>query len=66
MLYFTILSRDPDPSGFAFWFTVASTGGAGILFQGSVGSPTRIQILGPGTPGQGFIGSPEFQGLFAN
>jgi hypothetical protein len=22
--------------------------------------------VGPGTPNQGFIGSPEFQGLFAN
>jgi hypothetical protein len=37
-----------------------------LLFQGAAGYPTRIQILGPGTPTQGFIGSPEFQQLFAN
>ncbi len=66
MLYFTILSRDPDPSGFAFWLGVANTGGPGLLFQGAAGYPTRIQILGPGTPNQGFIGSTEFQSLFAN
>jgi len=66
MLYYMILSRDPDPSGFAFWLGIANTGGPGILFQGSAGYATRIQILGPGTPNQGFIGSPEFQGLFAN
>jgi hypothetical protein len=66
MLYYTILSRDPDQSGFAFWLGIANSGGHGILFQGAAGYSTRIQILGPGTPSQGFIGSPEFQGLFAN
>ncbi|HTX33525.1 MAG TPA: DUF4214 domain-containing protein [Bryobacteraceae bacterium] len=66
MLYFTILSRDPDPSGFSFWLGIANSGGPGLLFQGAAGFGTRIQILGPGTPNQGFIGSTEFQGLFAN
>ena len=66
MLYFMILSRDPDPSGLSFWLGVANSGGPGILFQGGAGFATRIQILGPGTPNQGFIGSTEFQGLFAN
>ena len=66
MIYYVTLSRDPDPSGLAFWIGVANTGGPGVLFQGSAGYPTRIQILGPGTPNQGFIGSPEFQSLFAN
>ena len=64
MLYFVILGRDLDPSGYGFWVGVANSGGPGILFQGAAGYPTRIQILGPGTPGQGFAGSPEFQGLY--
>jgi hypothetical protein len=67
MIYYVTLSRDPDPAGFAFWLQgVADAGGPGLLFQGNAGFGTRIQILGPGTPNQGFIGSPEFQGLFAN
>ena len=66
MLYYMILSRNPDASGFAFWLGVANSAGPGLLFQGAAGYPTRIQILGPGTPNQGFIGSTEFQGLFAN
>ena len=66
MVYYVTLSRDPDPAGLNFWIGVANTGGPGILFQGSADFNTRIQILGPGTPNQGFIGSPEFQGLFAN
>ena len=65
-VYYVTVSRDPDPAGLAFWVGVANTGGPGLLFQGTSGYPTRIQILGPGTPNQGFIGSPEFQGLFAN
>ena len=65
-IYFVTLSRDPDPAGLAFWTGIANGGGPGLLFQGNAGLPTRIQILGPGTPNQGFIGSPEFQGLFAN
>jgi YD repeat-containing protein len=66
MIYYVTVSRDPDAGGLAFWTGVANGGGPGLLFQGSAGYLTRIQILGPGTPGQGFIGSPEFQGLFAN
>ena len=66
MVYYVTVSRDPDPAGFAFWVGVANQGGAGLLFEGPAGYATRIQILGPGTPNQGFIGSPEFQGLFAN
>ncbi len=64
MLYYTILDRDLDTSGYQFWVAVANIGGAGILFQGAEAYPTRIQILGPGTPNQGFIGSAEFQGLY--
>jgi hypothetical protein len=64
MIYYVTLSRDPDAAGLAFWTGVANTGGPGLLFEGSAGYGTRIQILGPGTPNQGFIGSPEFQGLF--
>jgi uncharacterized repeat protein (TIGR02543 family) len=66
MIYYVTLSRDPDPAGLSFWTGIANGGGPGILFQGSAGYGTRIQILGPGTPNQGYIGSPEFQGLFAN
>jgi hypothetical protein len=66
MIYFVTLDRDPDPSGFAFWTGIANNGGPGLLFQGAAGYFYRDQILGPGTPNQGFIGSPEFQGLFAN
>jgi hypothetical protein len=66
MIYYVTVSRDPDASGFAFWIGVANGGGPGVLFQGAAGYPMRIQILGTGTPNQGFIGSPEFQGLFAN
>jgi hypothetical protein len=66
MIYYVTVSRDPDAAGLAFWIGVANSGGPGVLFQGSAGYNTRIQILGPGTPNQGFIGSPEFQGLFAN
>ena len=60
MLYYVILGRNPDPGGLQYWLGVANSGGAGILFQGNAGFPTRIQILGPGTPTQGFIGSSEF------
>lgn len=66
MAYFVTVGRDPDPSGFNFWLGVANSGSPGLLFQGAAGYPTRIQILGPGTPSQGFIGSAEFQGLFSN
>jgi large repetitive protein len=66
MIYYVTVSRDPDAAGLAFWIGIANGGGPGLLFQGSNGYPTRLQILGPGTPNQGFIGSPEFQGLFAN
>jgi hypothetical protein len=63
-LYYTILGRAPDPAGFAFWQAVANAGGPGIWFQGPAGYPTRIQIVGPGTPGQGFLGGIEFWGLY--
>jgi len=66
MIYYVTVSRNPDPGGFAFWLSVANSGGPGLLFQGGAGYAARIQILGPGTPNQGFIGSPEFQGLFLN
>ncbi len=66
MIYYATVSRDPDPAGFAFWTGIANSGGPGLLFQGNAGYAGRIQILGPVTPNQGFIGSPEFQGLFAN
>ncbi len=50
MLYYTILSRDPDQGGFNFWLGVANTGGPGLLFQGNAGYPTRLQIQGPARP----------------
>jgi hypothetical protein len=64
LLYFTILGRDPDAGGLQFWFGIANGGGAGIQFQGNTEQPVRLQILGPGTQGQGFVGSAEFQALF--
>jgi hypothetical protein len=64
MLYFVILDRDPDAGGLAYWLGVANNGGAGLLFQGETGYPTRIQILGTGVGNQGFTGSQEFQSLY--
>jgi Domain of unknown function (DUF4214) len=64
MLYFTTLNRDPDAGGLQFWFGIANGGGAGVLFQGGLEQPVRIQVEGTGTPGQGFIGSSEFQSKF--
>lgn len=61
MLYFLILSRTPDQAGFNFWVGVANQGSSEIYFNSPA---TRITILGTGQPGEGFIGSPEFQGLF--
>ena len=66
MLYYVLLGRNPDAGGFSYWLGVANTGGPGLLFQAAAGYATRIQISGPGTPNQGFVGSPEFQGLFVN
>ena len=66
MLYYVILNRTPDAGGLSFWLGIANAGGPGLLFQGAAGYPQRLQILGPGTPSQGFIGSSEFQGLFVN
>jgi hypothetical protein len=66
MLYYLTFLRNPDQAGFQFWMGVANGGGPGLLFQGAAGFATRIRMMGPGTPNQGFIGSPEFQGLFAN
>ena len=65
-LYFVILNRDPDQGGLSFWLGIANGGGPGVLFQGAAGFNTRIQLLGAGTPNAGLVGSPEFQGLFAN
>ena len=64
MLYFLVLQRDPDPGGLAFWLGIANGGGSGIYFNGSSTTATRVLMLGPGDPGVGFIGSPEFQGRF--
>jgi hypothetical protein len=64
MLYYTVLGRDYDGPGYNFWLGIANAGGPGILFQGAAGYAARIQIVGPGTPNQGFIGSTEFQGLY--
>ena len=64
MLYYTILGRDADQSGLTFWLGIANSGGAGLLFQGAAGYPTRIQILGTGVQNQGFAGSAEFQSLY--
>ncbi|MGO9259959.1 MAG: hypothetical protein ACLQU1_27150 [Bryobacteraceae bacterium] len=64
MLYFVILARDPDPGGLQFWIGIANGGGAGLLFQGQAGYPTRFQILGTGIPLQGFLGSVEFEDLY--
>ncbi len=66
MLYYVILSRDPDQDGFNFWLGIANGGSPGLLFQGNAGMSARLSILGLGTPNEGLIGSPEFQGLFAN
>ena len=68
MIYFAVLARDPDPSGYAFWMGIANGGGAGIYFQpvGSTGANTRLLIEGPGAPNVGLVGSIEFQSLFAN
>ncbi|HLJ44536.1 MAG TPA: DUF4214 domain-containing protein [Bryobacteraceae bacterium] len=61
MLYFLILGRDIDSGGLNFWTGVANSGGPGIYFNSL---SERIEILGIGQPGEGFIGSQEFQGLF--
>lgn len=68
MIYYAVLARDPDPSGYAFWMGIANGGGAGIYFQptGSTGANTRLLIEGPGAPNVGLVGSVEFQSLFAN
>ena len=64
MLYYVILGRDIDPGGYAFWLGIANAGGSGILFQGAIGQSARLQVLGLGSAGEGFAGSPEFQGLY--
>lgn len=63
MLFYTILNRDLDTAGYDFWLGVANSAGAGLLFQGAAGHPTRIQILGPDTARQGFIGSQRIPGI---
>ncbi len=66
MLYFAVLARDPDASGYNFWLGIANTpsNGPGIYFQSN--SAARVLIEGPGTPNVGLVGSPEFQTLFNN
>jgi len=64
MLYFVTLGRQADQGGLNFWDGIANGGGAGLLFQGNTGLPTRLQIEGTGVPNQGFIGSAEFQSHF--
>ena len=61
MVYFLVLKRDPDAGGYGFWVGVANGGGAGIYFNSQT---ARISILGNGSPGEGFVGSPEFQSRF--
>jgi len=61
MLYNIILQRDADYAGFNFWLSIANGGGPGIYYNSPA---TRILILGTGQPGEGLIGSNEFQGLF--
>ncbi|MDR3702882.1 MAG: FG-GAP-like repeat-containing protein [Candidatus Sulfopaludibacter sp.] len=67
MLYYLILERAPDQSGFAFWLNVANGGGPGIYYNqnpGIVGSSsTQLLILG-NAPNEGFTGSSEFLGGF--
>ena len=63
MLYLTVLARTPDTGGFNFWLTGANASGAGIFFNNPA---ARTAIEGPGTPGVGIVGSPEFQNLFIN
>jgi len=65
LVYFVTVSRDPDTGGLQFWINQANTTGPGLFYNATAaGQPARIAILGPGTPNQGFVGSPEFQGLF--
>jgi hypothetical protein len=66
LVYFVTVSRDPDTGGLQFWINQAGTlYGPGIFYGSSTAAQTaRIAILGPGTPNQGFVGSPEFQNLF--
>jgi hypothetical protein len=67
LLYFTTLGRDPDPGGFAFWLNIANSGGLGVYSLPSAGGnppAIRTAMEGTGVPNQGFVGSPEFLGLF--
>jgi hypothetical protein len=64
MVYFTILRRDGDPGGLAFWLGIANLDGAGILFQGSASAMRINDILGTGAPRSNFLGSAEFQNRF--
>jgi len=66
LVYFVTVSRDPDTGGLQFWINQANTTfGPGIFYGTTTAAQqARIAILGPGTPNQGFVGSPEFQNLF--
>ena len=39
MLYFSVLARDPDASGYNFWLGIANGGGSGIYFQNGGKAP---------------------------
>ncbi len=66
LIYYVTLNRDPDTGGLQFWINQANTTyGPGIFYGTSPAAiQARVNIIGPGTPLQGFAGSPEFQGLF--
>ena len=66
MLYYVMLGRDPTRPAWPSGPASPTAAAPACCSRATRGFATRIQILGPGTPNQGFIGSPEFQGLFAN
>ena len=72
MLYYTILVRDYDQGGFAFWLAAATNppgiGGIYYVFNNPPAAyAAKLGILGTAVPPNpsalGFLGSPEFQGL---
>jgi hypothetical protein len=63
-LYYTILTRDTDPTGYNAWLAVANGWGPGILFSTTTAAQqTRWGIIGGYNGSQGFLQSPEFQTL---
>ncbi len=72
MLYYTILVRDYDQSGFTFWLSAATNppgmGGIYYVFNDPAAAyAAKLGIIGTAVPPNpsalGFLGSPEFQGL---